>query len=181
MPVISGGLLLSPAVTGTGVEPGGYGRRQFLAGHVRRRSQSSMDALGVHVYPSDYVSGRTGDVGSRGDADMARPDRRRALGRRRGLAADLDHRDGHLDHDRAGWPAATTPQQQATDLSQMIQIARANPSIRTAIIHGLEDQSLGYNDPDNAVNAGWGIFSSDGTAKPAACAVSRLFDGSLTC
>ncbi len=181
MPVISGGLLLSPPIPGSGQVSGGYGPEQFLTAMYADGAKRSMDALGVHIYPSDYVNGApaTWDpaamqtwLGQIGTVRSAAGEGSQPI-----WITEM----GVSTATEPGWPAATTPQQQATDMSQMIQIARANPSIRTAIIHGLEDQSLGYSDPDNAVNAGWGIFTSDGTAKPAACAVSRLFAGALSC
>ncbi len=181
MPVISGGLLLSPPVPGSGAVSGGYGADQFLSAMYAAGAKSSMDALGVHVYPSDYAGG----IPATWDPTAMQTWLGQLAAVRTASGAATQPiwitEMGISTTTEPGWPAAVTPQQQASDLTQMIQIARANPNIRTAIIHGLEDQTLGYNDPDNAVNAGWGIFTSDGTPKPAACAVSHLFSGSLSC
>ena len=147
IPVISGGLLLSPPIAGSGQVSGGYGAVQFLAAMYADGAKSSMDALGVHIYPSDYVNGAPATWDP-----VAMQTWLGQIGAVRSAAGEGSQpiwitEMGISTTTEPGWPAATTPQQQATDLSQMIQIAKANPSIRTAIIHGLEDQSARLQRP----------------------------------
>ncbi len=181
MPVISGGLLLTPPVSGTGVVPGGYAAPQFLAAMYLAGARQEMDGLGVHIYPSEYVGGAPA---SWDPAAMQQwlgeltPVRNAAgAGSQPVWITEM----GISTATQAGWPAAATPAQQAADLTTMIDTARATANLPYVFIHTLEDQTVGYDDPNNAINAGWGLFSADGTPKPAACAVSREFRGALSC
>jgi hypothetical protein len=63
----------------------------------------------------------------------------------------------------------------------MIGAARADPDVPVMIIQSLQDQSIGAADAFNGVNAGFGMFSSSGVAKPAGCALSAQLHGSLSC
>ncbi len=181
MPVISGGLLLTPPVAGSGQVPGGYAAPQFLAAMYAAGARTTMDGLGVHVYPSDYVAG----VPSRWDP-AAMQTWLGLLDPVRAAAGATAQRTwitemGVSTSTQAGWPAAATPSAQASDLGAMIAIARGTANVPYVIIHSLEDQTPGYDDPYNAINTGWGAFTDTGVAKPAACVVSGAFHGSLSC
>ena len=180
-PVISGGLLLSPSIPGSGQVPGGYGAAQFLAAMYGAGASATMDALAVHIYPSDYVAG----VPTRWDpvamqAWLKLLDPVRAAAGASGQPMWITEM-GVSTSTQAGWPAASTPSEQASDLGAMLAIARATPNVPYVIVHSLEDQSPGYDDPYNAINTGWGVFTDAGVAKPAACVISTAFHGSLSC
>ena len=180
MPVVSGGLLLSPPVSGAGPVPGGYGADQFLAAMYADGAEHSMDALGVHIYPSDYVDGAP----ARWDPAAMPTWLAELESVRAGAGADTPiwiTEMGVSTATEPGWPAAASPAQQAADLVSMIDTATADPSIQVVITHTLEDQTLGYDDADNDIQAGFGAFTSTGAPKPAACAISRAWGGSLTC
>jgi hypothetical protein len=179
MPVVSGGLILAPPVSGP--VPGGEGTEQFLQGMYDAGAAHYMDALGVHIYPSDYVNGSpaTWDPSAMQLwLSQIQPIR---VAANAGTEPIWITEMGISTATEPGWPAAVTPAVQATDLDTMVGYAQSNPAIAVAIVHSLEDQSVGYNDPDNAINAGWGAFTSDGTPKAAACVLSRDFHGSLSC
>jgi hypothetical protein len=82
---------------------------------------------------------------------------------------------------QAGFPPAVTPAQQAADLVTMVRAAKADGDVPVMIIHTLQDQAVGTNDAFNAVQAGFGIFTSSFAPKPAACALSDELGGSLRC
>lgn len=181
MPVVSGGLLLSPAVSGPGPVTGGYAAAQFLAAMYAAGAKASMNALGVHVYPSDYVDG----VPARWDPGqlwrwLAQLNPVRAAA---GAAAQpiWITEMGLSTATEPGWPGALTPGQQANELVRMVNLAVANRLVQVAIVHTLEDQATGYDDPDVRIDAGWGVFTSSGKPKPAGCALSRAWHGSLGC
>jgi hypothetical protein len=72
--------------------------------------------------------------------------------------------------------------EQAGDLLEMIGIAGEGERIPVMLIHRLLDTppnpsagSLGV------VETGFGVFSSNGEPKQAACSLARVFHGSLSC
>jgi polysaccharide biosynthesis protein PslG len=189
MPVISGGLLLSPPSHGTGIVIGGYGADQFLAAMYTDGAQRSMDALGIHVYPSDYVAGVPGIWDPNAMTTWLK-----ALNGVRAAAGESAQpmwitEMGISTATQPGWPAAASDSQQANDLAQMIGIARAHDLIKTVIIHTLVNEAT---DPvsalvgslagdDDAIATGFGVLTSSFQPKPAACTISRLLHGTLTC
>ena len=181
MPVISGGLLLSPSIPGSGQVPGGYGAAQFLAAMYGAGASRTMDALAVHIYPSDYVAGvpTLWDPAAM-QAWLRLLDPVRAAAGASGQPMWITEM-GVSTSTQAGWPAASTPGEQASDLGAMLAIARATPNVPYVIVHSLEDQTPNYDDPYNAINTGWGVFTDSGVAKPAACVISTAFHGSLSC
>ena len=147
MPVISGGLLLSPSIPGSGQVPGGYGAAQFLAAMYGAGASATMDALAVHIYPSDYVAG----VPTRWDpvamqAWLKLLDPVRAAAGASGQPMWITEM-GVSTSTQAGWPAASTPSEQASDLGAMLAIARATPNVPYVIVHSLEDQTPGLRRP----------------------------------
>ena len=118
-----------------------------------------MDALAVHIYPSDYVAG----VPTLWDPVAMQTwlkllDPVRAAAGAAGQPMWITEM-GVSTSTQAGWPAASTPGEQASDLGAMLAIARATPNVPYVIVHSLEDQTPNYDDPYNAINTGWGVFT----------------------
>ena len=178
MPVISGGIAGSPA---TGVVPLGEGDRPFLAAMYAAGAAGSMDAIAAHPYP----------IALRPDGSQAWDPAamEQSLNRLRAARdAAGDHSTpiwitevGESTSTQDGFPPAVSPAQQALDLMSMIASVRADPDVQVMIIQSLQDQSAGTADSFNGINAGFGMFSSSGTGKPAGCALSVLLHGSLSC
>jgi polysaccharide biosynthesis protein PslG len=181
MPVVSGGLLLSPPVPGAGPVPGGYGADQFLAAMYAAGARQWMNVLGVHLYPSTYVDGvpaRWAAGAMQTWLGQLNPVRARYGAVRQPIwITEM----GIATATEPGWPSAATRAQQASDLARMVAVASANPAVQVAIVHTLEDEAVGYYDPDSEINAGWGVFTAAGQPTPAACALSRAWHGSLAC
>jgi hypothetical protein len=78
-------------------------------------------------------------------------------------------------------PLGVSPAQQAADLLTMIHQAQADGDIPIMLIHTLADAPVSLMTPNDSINTGFGIFTETGTPKPAACALSQLFGGSLRC
>jgi Glycosyl hydrolase catalytic core len=184
MPVISGGLLLSPPVAGSGKVPGGYGADQFLAAMYADGAKSYMDALGVHIYPSDYVNGQpatwdpnamTSWLSQLNSVRVANGESSQPI-----WITEM----GISTVSQPGWPPGATPAQQADDLASMIAIARQHRSVRAIIIHTLENSPAVASLVFGALagsGPGFGVLTASGGKTPAACAVSRAFGGSLGC
>ncbi|MHB8694274.1 MAG: GH39 family glycosyl hydrolase [Solirubrobacteraceae bacterium] len=193
MPVISGGLLLSPAAAGTGKVAGGYLAEQFLA--AMYNAHARMDAIGIHLYPSDYANGHPAVW------DPAAMQRwLHELGTVRAAAHEGTQpiwitEMGVSTATQPGWPAAATPAQQATDLGAMLTTAKRSPVIGGVIIHTLLDASVdplsllgatlgtasGIYIGDDQIAMGFGVLTDQAKPKPAACVVSKLWGGSLSC
>ncbi len=178
MPVVSGGLAGSPA---TGIVPLGEGDKPFLSAMFAAGARGSINAIGIHPYPILW--------GSDGSQLWDRPQMEQTLQRVRNArnaagASSLPlwiTEVGESTSTQPGFPPAVTAAEQASDLAAMVASVRADADVPVMLIHTLEDQPAGYNDPNNGVAAGFGVFSSDGTPKPAACALSLAWHGSLTC
>jgi hypothetical protein len=179
MPVVSGGLILTPAIAGISCGPGGCLSGAFLQGMYAAGAAQWMDALGVHIYPDDLnasfvptVWDPTAMTRWLSDVSAVR------------VAAGVSSQPiwitemGVSTSTQPGWPVAATPAQQASYLLAMARSAEADPNVAVAIIHGLEDQNAGATD---AVETGFGVFTATGTPKPAACALSAELHGSLSC
>jgi hypothetical protein len=96
----------------------------------------------------------------------------------------------------AGAPLPVMPQQQATDLLTMIHTAQADPHVRAMFLFSLQDATsdpvldlldslanaaLGWSPFQHRELEGFGAFTSDWVPKPAACAISVAWKGSLNC
>jgi hypothetical protein len=191
MPVVSGGLLSSPA-SASWIE----GDVPFLTAMFAAGAQKSMDAIGVHPYPVVYGSG--GAVGW-DPAQMVRWLRRiRAVRDAAGATSEpiWVTEVGESTTTQPGQPPAVTDAQQAADLVQMVRAAESARDVPVLIIHTLDRAPpnladdllinllgpvLNYNGYGEEVNAGFGVFNPDGSPAPAACALSREFQGSLGC
>jgi hypothetical protein len=88
-----------------------------------------------------------------------------------------------------------TAAQQSADLVDMVEVAQADPDVRTVIVDSLQDAApdlpldllsdlLGAVTGDafyGQIAEGLGVFTVAWQPKPAACALSALFKGSLRC
>ncbi|UTI62613.1 hypothetical protein NBH00_14730 [Paraconexibacter antarcticus] len=194
LPVISGGLLAN-GVSGSG--PGGIGDVTFLTGMLRAGAAAWMDGIGVHPYPQTPAQG---GPGSHWDpaAAVRTLDGQRAVEAAAGVTGKpfWITEVGESTSTQAGFPAAVTAVQQATDLTRLVQGSVDAGDVRVVIVHTLADEradagqtavanilqpisgiSLFYN----GVASGFGVYDSDLHPKPAACALSRLLGGMLTC
>jgi hypothetical protein len=189
MPVIAGGLFSSP-VSGAG----GMADDQFLAAVYAAGGGDSMDAIGAHPYPYEARPD-----GSPAPASLAVT--RRALERLRTVRNAAGHRQtpiwvtelGVSSAASPGSTPASTERQQARLLLAMVHLAESQSDIPVLIIHRVIDVANAAAAPPTATggpvapgletsaDAGFGVFRSDGTPKPAACALSREFGGSLRC
>jgi hypothetical protein len=191
MPVVSGGLLSTPLSA-----PWVEGDVPFLNAMYAAGARQSIDAIGVHPYPVLY-----GPLGAiRWDpAQMERwLQRIRAVRDAAGAASEpiWITEVGESTTTQPGQTPAVTSAQQATDLVQIVRAAKADPDVPILIIHTLDRAPanlpqdvlinllgpvLNYNGYGEEVNAGFGVFNPDGSPAPAACALSREFQGSLGC
>ena len=170
MPVVSGGLAGSPA---HGVVPLGEGDRPFLAAMFAAGAKGSMNAIGIHPYPILWGA----DGSQRWDPPQMEQTLRRVRRVRDAAGASSlplwITEVGESTSTQPGFPPPVTPARQASDLATIVGAVQADPDVAVMLIHTLEDQVVGYGDPNNGVAAGFGVFGSDGTPKPAACALSR--------
>ena len=186
MEVISGSLFAS-AASG----PAGMADDQFLAAMYAAGAQGSMDAIGAHPYPI---------VTSASGAPTYDPTgMEQALDRLREVR-DSAHQQptpiwvtetGVSTQTVSGSPPGATESQQADYLLAIVHAVERDPDVPVALIHRLVDlppTSSGpypYSPPipgqGGTVESGFGVFRADGSPKPAACALSREFHGSLDC
>lgn len=175
LPVISGGLFVS-----RGSGPFGIGNAQFLAGMYTAGAKGYMDGIGIHPYPRTDSLDPTPRV-----YDPALLD-----GILAGVRATRDAAGdsatpiwiteiGESTTTMPGFPAAVSERGQASDLVALVRAIRAAPDVRVAIIHRLVDLPIELGGPYGAVEGGFGVFRTDGSPKPAACALSRELGGSL--
>ena len=165
MPVISGGLFVSP-VSG----PGGIGDAQFLQGMYDAGAKGYMDGIGIHIYPT---AGTTA-----GDVEEMENE----------LNALRAVRDAAGDATTPIWitemgisTASASPSDQASDLVGLVQQAALDADVPVAILHRLIDPPLTSSTTYAGSEPGYGVFDSDGNPKPAACALSALLGGTLSC
>lgn len=167
MPVISGGLFVSP-VSG----PGGIGDAQFLRGMYAAGAKGYMDGIGIHIYPT------AGTVA--GDVDEMENDLN-ALRWVRNAAGDAATPIWITEMGIS--TASETAASQTTELVSLVQQAGQDPDVPVAILHRLIDPPATSSGSTTfaGLEPGYGVFNSDGTPKPAACALSALFGGTLSC
>jgi hypothetical protein len=193
LPVISGGIAMGD---GSGFAAGGEGSPTFLAALLADGARRWMDALAIHVYPTDTLAG------GRTAWDPAAMSRWLAQVKNAAAAAKLTEPPiwvtemGVSTTTQPGFPPAVSAAQQSADLSAMVGLARADSHVRTVIVDSLQDA-----DPDLATDLlgdvlgsvvgddvfygqiaeGLGVFTITWRPKPAACTLSVLFKGSLRC
>ncbi len=193
MPVVSGGLIASAI---SGWSPAGEGDGPFLAGMYDAGAGSVMNAIGAHPYPA-VVNSAGRPVAWRAAAMEQSLQRLRAARRAAHAHQPIWITEvGESTTTEHGFPPAVSASRQARDLATMITEARADGDVRVMIIHTLEDEApdlilnlvgqlsgqlFGDDVFFDAVQAGFGIFTSSWAPKPAACVVSRLLHGSLVC
>jgi hypothetical protein len=193
MPVISGGLAMNDT---DGAGGSGYASRTFLAGMYAAGARRYMDAVGIHAYPTDTASDgsmvwdpaalarwlqQVDDVAA-SNGVQAPP----VWITEMGVSTSTEH----------GFPPAATPDQQASYLSSMINMAQTDPEVRAAIIDSLQDAPqdvlgdllngvtgplINYDVSYTQLEEGLGVFTSSWVPKPAACAVGKEFGGTITC
>ena len=175
MPVISGGLLPNPTTHRYAVGDAEFLRAMYAAG-------ATMDGIGAHPYPLAAVPGG----GSRYDLGAMEQglERLRAV---RDAAGNRRRRSGSPRWaSRPGpasvFPPGVTEPRQADALLAMVRAAKEDPDVWLALVHRLVDARWAPGaGPLARVESGFGVFRADGTPKPAACALSHEFGGSLSC
>lgn len=177
MPVISGGLFASPI-------SGFYGTAdaQFVASMYAAGAKGYMDGIGVHPYP---VAGGWDGTPVRYDTAVMEQtlDRVRAA---RDAAGDRSTpiwitEIGLSTEAEEGSPLAVTEDKQAEDLIALVRTIKNDGDIAVAIIHRLFDPPRALGRPHPGLEPGFGVFRADGEPKPAACALSIEFQGTLSC
>lgn len=183
MPVVSGGLFAS-SISG----PAGMADDTFVTEMYAAGARGALDAIGVHPYP--YSAG----PGSEARYDL--PATEHALTRVR-LARDaagtkatplwiteVGIATARPTVDRAGQTETT----QADGLMAMIRAFRTDADIGVVVIHRLVDGQFapftsgsGLPGFGELIASTFGVFRADATPKPAACRISREFNGSLLC
>jgi hypothetical protein len=176
MPVISGGLMAATA-------SGGWATADstFLSGIYKTIGTGYMDGIGTHPYL--YAGGSDGTP-LRYEASSLET----TLSRLRAVRDQAHDRTpfwvtetGESTATQAGFPAAATDQQQSSDILAAVQQAISDGDVAVLLVHRLQDTSPTLNTPYAAMESGFGVFRADGTPKPAACALSGLWGGSLHC
>jgi hypothetical protein len=193
MPVISGGLAMDD---GAGTAGPGYASRTFLADMYADGAAQWMDGVAIHVYPTDTRSDGTlvWDAAAlpRWLEQVRDIQRAQAVSETPIWITEM----GVSTTTEPGFPTAVSEQDQSRDLVSMLQTARSDPGVRMAIIDTLQDASpnlledlvsdlvgpvLNYDVFYNQVIEGLGIFHTDWSPKPAACAISAIIGGTLHC
>jgi hypothetical protein len=173
VPVISGGLSGSPA---TGANASGEGDGPYLTAMYAAGAANAMDGIGIHPYPIDYSSDLT-------PLSWDPSQMEQTLNRIRTVRAAAHATQpiwitevGESTATDIGAPQPVTPTQQANDLITMTHSVQADTDVRVMLVHTLQDK------PTSArVDRGFGIFDASGRPKPAVCALSRAFGGTLKC
>ncbi|MHB8656581.1 MAG: GH39 family glycosyl hydrolase [Solirubrobacteraceae bacterium] len=194
LPVIGGSVAQSPL---TGSAPGGDGDKPFLTAVYAAGGGSAMDAVSVHPYPVVY--------GADFKALRWDPAVMETVLNRVRAARDAagEHREpiwitevGESTSTQPNEPAAVSAGQQAAGLVRMAQSARSDGDLAVLIVHTLADEPrsvpndlltnligglTGATLSFDEIGEGFGVLNSAGVPKPAACALSRLWHGSLHC
>jgi hypothetical protein len=177
LPVISGGLFATDRT-------GRYGMAdaRFLAAMYAAGAGDSINAIGAHPYP---MSG--GDAGAPRRYDLGAMEQ--ALDRLRAVRDDAGYSEtpiwiteaGVSTASASGFPPGASPPRQARLLAALVAAAERDPGIQVMLIHNLIDGSAPATTPLAAIESGFGVFDSSGRPKLAACALSKIFGGSLSC
>lgn len=178
MPVVSGGLFASSEGG-----PNGMADAEFLSGMYAAGANGFMDAIGAHPYPTTEAEGAfTG----RYDPSAMERDLER-LRRVRDLMGDASipiwvTEAGVSTQSAPGAPTAASEDEQSAYLTSMVESGEHDSDVPVFLIHRLIDEPHDPSEgPLDLVEAGFGVFRSDGTPKPAACSLSEMFAGSLAC
>lgn len=193
MPVISGGLLASALPGWSAI---GEGDEPFLAAMYLAGAGRAMDAIGAHPYPAVYDSSGTpvawAPAAMEQSLNRLRAARRAAHAKQPIWITEV----GESTTTQHDFPPAVSPARQGSDLEAMIKAAESDGDVPVIIVHTLQNQIpdlaedllaqlsgqlFGIDIFFNQVESGFGVFTSSWVPKPAACILSRLFHGSLTC
>lgn len=177
LPVVSGGLLPAPATTRYATADARFLQDMYAAG-----AAGSMDAIGAHPYPLAAAAGG----GSRYDLGAME----RYLQRLRAVRDAAGQSStpiwitevGVSTESVRGFPPGVSGAEQASSLLALLDRAEQDPDVRVVLIHRL----VGPNPtpaagPLGRLELGFGVFEPHGVPKPAACALSERFGGSLSC
>lgn len=174
MQVVSGGLL--PAEQSG---PRVVADWQFLAAMYRDGAKGSFDAIGAHPYPVAIGPGRSLQYSVAAmQRDLAKLEAVRAAAGDQTSPIWITE-TGVSTGPEAGFPPAATSAQQASLLAAVLDAVRGERDIPVVIIHRLMDTTI--DSSPVPVQSGFGVFRANGTPKPAACALSHEFHGSLSC
>ncbi len=176
MPVVSAGLFPSAESGADGIADS-----EFLAGVFAAGGGEAMDAIGAHPYPV---------VDPGGAPSLNLDSVEEALGRVRSARDAAGEQSKPIWITEIGVSTQGAPEapgeieeQQADDLLAMLGLFEDDSDVRMVLIHRLIDDP--YNPVTEGsgelVESGFGVFRSDGTPKPSACALSSEFHGSLAC
>jgi hypothetical protein len=175
-PVISGGL--APAT-----KSGTYAMADstFLSRVYSAGARGYMDGIGTHPYPKSTAADGTKSWNVA--ASLATLDRIRAVRNAAGDGATplWITEIGEATASQSGFPPAASESQQAEDLVTLVRAIREMPDVPVAILHKLMDTDPSLDYEYAGVEAGFGLYRVNGSAKPAACALSGEFGGSLPC
>jgi hypothetical protein len=182
MPVVSGGLL--PAARSGGFALADW---QFLAGMYAAGAGGSFDAIGAHPYPRSQS-----EPGGPVRYNLATAEQILQRLRRVRDAAGYPRtpiwvtETGVSTTTAAGFPPALTGPQQAAFLVALVRELRSDADVRMLIVHRLIDTqpvpvTAEVTNARAAIESGFGVYGWNGAPKPAACALSALFDGTLRC
>jgi hypothetical protein len=193
MPLISGGLAMNDA---SGQAVTGYASATFLADMFADGARRWMNGLGIHVYPSRRVH----DGYSVWDPSLMSSRLAQVADAARAAHVKMPPiwvtEMGVSTTTQQGFPLAATPYQQAVDLVTMVASAAADSHVRAVVVDSLQDAApqplldllgvtvgvLTGDDPDYLPEMeGLGVFTDSWTPKPAACALSDMFGGTLRC
>ncbi|MCW3040602.1 MAG: hypothetical protein JWM31_2507 [Solirubrobacterales bacterium] len=193
MPVISGGVLAAGL---DGENAAGFGDVTFLRRMLAAGAARSVDAIGVHPYPSHpRADGSVGPWNPLVAGTTLDALRGVAVASGAGGTPFWITETGESTASQNGQPAAVAPARQASDLVQILRTLSTRSDVDGIVIHTLIDAPPNpvLTGVDNViqpvvgavffagVNSGFGIFDAAERPKPAACAVSRELGGTLTC
>jgi polysaccharide biosynthesis protein PslG len=176
MPVISGGLFAAPKSGDFAMEDA-----DFLAAVYAAGGRRYMDGIGAHPYPLDQS-----DPGSDFELEAMKDD----LARLRSVESAAGDSNkpiwvtevGLSTASAPGFPPGVSEDEQATDLRSIIHAVGTEGPIPVLLIHRLVDPAYpSSGDAFGQWESGFGVYAHDGHPKPAACALSREFRGSLSC
>jgi hypothetical protein len=174
MPVISGGLLALATTDARGMSDA-----EFLAGMFAAGGGAALDAIGAHPYPpaTALAGGAAASGAVESELDALRSVRN-AAGQ-----SDTDFWITEVGVSTTSIPGPVKEAEsvQADDLVAIADALMTDDDVAVVLIHRLIDRVPTSGDAAGLAEAGFGVLRSDGTPKPAACAMSRALGGQLTC
>lgn len=179
LPVISGGLGPSDESDGSrDYKP--YLHEMFVNG-----AASAMDGIGIHIYPT--VNGQWNPDGFKIVLNKVRAERDAVGATQKPIWIT---EAGESTTAAAGWPIPISEGQQARDLITIIKAAKADDDVAAMMLHTVDEAPAFWGTVFGGMayfNNGLGVFRSLSPTeeitepKPAACAISQEFGGSLHC